>query len=222
MQRKNVLPAAAIRAEYEESAVLPDEHQKVKWASEKSMLSRFELAAEALPFSTAKTWLDVGCGPGSFQAIVRNRFPQIACVGLDISPTLIAHASGRTDTQGCVFMAGDFLDCSLPMFDLITCIGVLQRTNFSAKEFFIKVSGLLRPGGRLFLDTKNANWEEFTSGRLIPDPHLQWFTLDSLTQAAINAGLHPIRALGFDPHHGEIVPEARSATIFLVAEQKQD
>lgn len=221
MQRKNVLPdAAAIRAEYEESAKLSDEHQKVKWASEKSMRSRFEFATGVLPFSSAKSWLDVGCGPGTFQAIVRNRYPQISCVGLDISPTLIAHASSRADTQGCVFIAGDFLDCSLPTFDLITCIGVLQRTNFSANEFFTKVKGLLCTGGRLFLDTKNACWEELTSGRLIPEPHLEWFTLDSLTQAAINAGLHPISALGFDPHHGEIVPETRSATIFLVAEQK--
>ena len=111
------------------------------------------------------------------------------------------------------------MECVLPSFDIVTCIGVLQRTNFSATEFFVKMNTLLRHGGCLFLDTKNYMWEEFTKGRLVPDPHLQWFDLESLNLMVVEAGLRPLIASAFDPHSGKIVAEAKSSTIFLVAKK---
>jgi ubiquinone/menaquinone biosynthesis C-methylase UbiE len=212
----------AILAEYEESAALSEEFQKVKWSSECSMLSRFELAMAKLPFANAATWLDVGCGTGAFQMLVRQRHRHIRCTGMDLSPSLIHYAKKCSRSSDCSFIVSDFMAFSPPddraaTFDLITCIGVLQRTNFSEKEFFHRASRLLSFGGYLFLDTKNIRWREFTSGKLKPETHLRWFCVRELLAEAEKCEMRVVESAGFDPCNGRIVPEDASNDIYLIA-----
>ena len=56
--------------EYNQSAEHPEEFRKVKWGSLESMMNRFYLAMNELPFSKMSDWIDVGCGTGQLANIL--------------------------------------------------------------------------------------------------------------------------------------------------------
>ena len=58
-----------------------------------------------VPRSTAATAADLGCGPGNSTALLRQRFPQAAIVGVDSSDDMIAAA--RTRLPDIRFVTGD-------------------------------------------------------------------------------------------------------------------
>lgn len=212
----NMFLAADIVAEYEEASKLLADHEKAKWASETSMMARFALAERVLDFAGISSWLDVGCGAGAFQLRVKTMFPSVLCTGIDLSPSLIRHARERAGLERCRFFTADFNEFAGEGFDALTCIGVLQRTNITAEQFMHRAATLLSQGGRLFLDTKNRLWEEFSSGRLTPDAHLRWFDPEELRAEAEGVGFRGVEVHGFDPTTGKTVSIDKSHTIYLI------
>ena len=89
--------------------------------------------------------VDLGCGSGVFTDLLRRRGYQ--CVGVDLSPTLIAMA--RANFSGIEFRTGDIERLSFPdsSFDGVLLSGVLhhlpERSRCAAEVFRI-----LRPGGK--------------------------------------------------------------------------
>ena len=71
--------------EYNISSELDEEFKKVKWGSKSSMINRFNLTLTELPFSNDTVWLDIGCGTGAFQSIVKNIYPEIKGLGIDLN-----------------------------------------------------------------------------------------------------------------------------------------
>lgn len=117
-----------IKAEYNESSKETDEFAKVKWGgSQEKMLNRFRLVLDELDFAKIDRWLDVGCGTGAFQEMVLTKFPAVKATGLDISEGLLEFASSRPANKDVRFILGDFLDFEEGAYDLISCIGVLQK-----------------------------------------------------------------------------------------------
>jgi cyclopropane fatty-acyl-phospholipid synthase-like methyltransferase len=206
-----------IEAEYNLAAQEVEEFKKVKWASQEKMLNRFYLAITKLPFATASNWLDVGCGTGAFQALVRARYPHVGCLAIDLSGELIKFAQIREDNIGVQFLCIDFMELGGTQLNLITSIGVLQKTNFSINDFFHKVNNLLLPGGIVFVDTKHIGWEQFQKTNLLPERDIQWFNLEELIAGVEKAKLQLLDIQGFLPGKGQIVPPSKSHTIFLIA-----
>lgn len=210
-----------VEAEYNLAAKHDCEFKKVKWASHEKMINRFSFAMKALPFQTASTWLDVGCGTGAFQALVCTHFPHIRSFAIDISQELMDFARTRKDVMGVDFILIDFMALKDRQFDLITSIGVLQKTTFSVREFFRQTHHLLVPGGRVFVDTKHINWKMFHKPNFSPEPNHQWFNLDKLITCAHRSGLAVDRYGGFLPEEGKVVPPEDSHEIFLTARKEE-
>jgi ubiquinone/menaquinone biosynthesis C-methylase UbiE len=89
--------------------------------------------------------VDLGCGSGVFTNVLHRRGYQ--CVGIDLSPNLIAIA--RANFNGIEFRTGDIERLPLPdsSFDGVLLSGVLhhlpERSRCAAEVFRI-----LRPGGK--------------------------------------------------------------------------
>lgn len=208
-----------IKNEYNEASREHDEFAKVKWGSQEKMLNRFRLALSEFDFAEIDRWLDVGCGTGAFQKIVTDQYPSVQAVGLDISEGLLKYASSRGLGPGISFKLGDFMEYRETGFDLISCIGVLQKTTFNMDEFFFHAYSLLNNGGRIFLDTKNINWEAFKQPDFHPEDTHLWFDMDDITGSALKAGFKILKAKGFLPDSGQVVEPEKSHTIFMIGEK---
>lgn len=206
-----------IELEYDTAATAEEEYAKVKWGSQCSMLNRFHLAMRCIDFSKVERWLDVGCGTGAFQALVCATYPHVAVAAVDLSSQLLDFARNRSDTCGVDFRQIDFLDLNDTSFDLITCIGVLQKTTMTPAQFFQHAAKLLVPGGLLYIDTKHAGWNKFGEPGFSPEPNHEWFMLDALCEALTTAGFTLETAQGFLPDTGKLVEASESHTIFCIA-----
>ncbi len=208
-----------ISREYNASAKEHDEYRRVKWGSRESMFNRFALAMSELPFSESTRWLDVGCGTGAFQELVLRDFPNIPASAIDLSERLLEQAQSRVNAVQ--FLHLDFLEVSDDRFDIITCIGVLQKTTVSLDRFCQHARLLLKKNGLVFVDTKHSGWKKFLEEGFEPEPNISWFSSAEVTQAVDSSGLTLTRLLGFIPHENKLVDPDNSHNIFFIA-QKND
>jgi SAM-dependent methyltransferase len=95
--------------------------------------------------------LDVGCGQGVLGRVLAQK--DIACVGVDASPTLIKAAQGRALPQEC-YVLGDArrLAAVLPgeLFDHAALILSLQDLD-PLEPVLSGVAALVKPGGRVVM-----------------------------------------------------------------------
>ena len=202
--------------EYNISSELDDEFRKVKWGSKASMVNRFNLALTELPFSNDSYWLDIGCGTGAFQGVVKNIYPEIKGSAIDLNKKLLSYAVDK-NIKGISFDERDFMELTNKKFQLITCLGVVQKANFTLSQFFKHVSTLLLPGGWLFIDTKYIGWEKFKEPSILPESIHQWFDLVQIRDALNESNLSEKKLMGFLPVENKIVEPKSSHTIYLVA-----
>ncbi|MHC4873787.1 MAG: class I SAM-dependent methyltransferase [Planctomycetota bacterium] len=206
-----------VKKEYNAAADKHDEeHKKVMWESKATMENRFHLAMGELDFKKSENWLDVGCGTGELQRLVYIKNPDIKAVGIDISIKLIGYAKSKVRKSNIKFSLCDYMNYNGGPFDIITCIGVLQKTSFTPEQFFHKSFELLSDNGVVFLDTKNINWEGFADTGIKPDKSYKSFEVDKLREAAENACLRVLKIEGFLPKKNKIVMTNQSQTVFMV------
>ena len=207
-----------IISEYNLSAELKEDFMKVKWGSFQSMINRYYLALNELPFSNSKSWLDVGCGTGGLQTIISKLFPHINGLGIDLNSKLISFALEKK-IIGVEFRVWDFMELKNDTYDLITCLGVIQKANFTLKQFFQHVAELLKHDGMLLVDTKNIDWKKFHDQKYIPEPIHQWFSVHQIRNALKTSGLKEIKISGFLPSENRLVKPNESHTFFLKAQK---
>jgi len=137
---------------------------------------------------------------------------------VDLNTKLIDYALNKR-IQGIDFRVADFMEVKNAEFDLITCLGVIQKTNFTLPQFFQHVAELLCAEGYLFVDTKYSGWKKFKNPEFIPEPIHQWFSLQQLRNALQTSGLQEIKLSGFLPVENKLVAPEDSHTIFLIAQK---
>ena len=157
-----------VQAEYEASSKCKSEHERVRWGSSETMKNRYLLVTRELPFDQGGTWLDVGCGTGSLQELVARAFPIIRGTGIELSSGLLKHAQSKN--IACIhFCQMDFMDYYGGPFDFLTCLGVMAKTNFALREFFVHAAELLYHGGCIMVDFKHLGWSRFQEPDFFPE-----------------------------------------------------
>lgn len=213
----------AVRDEYEQASRSAAEHEKLKWGSSEGMLNRYRLALHAVDWSRVSTWLDVGCGTGAFlrEAETSHCFDRF--VGVDLSPSLLRFAAEKDyATPGRSFSCQSFMDpVDGAPFDLVTCIGVLQKCGVPLRKAVARLAELVRPGGTVFVTTKHRGWKRFGDEGFVPHPGHHWFALSEVLEAFAGAGLRVERVRGFEPRAelSECAPEeSHSIAVLAVRE----
>jgi SAM-dependent methyltransferase len=100
------------------------------------------------------TILDIGCGPGMYLQLFRNK--KYTLFATDLNSTMIE--ASKKIVPEANFFCGNFLDLTFPRrFNFIYCIGMLvyiPRT--SIKHFIHKLYSSLEDGGILYLNYPHA------------------------------------------------------------------
>jgi ubiquinone/menaquinone biosynthesis C-methylase UbiE len=139
---------------------------------------------ERLRPQTARTALDVGCGPGDDLLEMAGRMPPgAAAQGVDASEVMLAEARRRAAAAGVevTFRVGDALSLPYPdaVFDVCRVKTVLQHVTdpLRAVREMVRVT---RPGGRV-------GAMEIDLGTVVldhPDQHLTQTVLDAFRESA--------------------------------------
>lgn len=98
--------------------------------------------------------LDLACGPGNVSAYVARQRPDIALLGLDMAPAMLAQARERV--PGAEFRLGDCrrLDADLGLFDAAAfCFGLSYLEEDDAIACLAGLHAHLREGAPLLLAT---------------------------------------------------------------------
>jgi 2-polyprenyl-3-methyl-5-hydroxy-6-metoxy-1,4-benzoquinol methylase len=135
------------------------------------------------------TILDIGCGQGTFLAVMAKRGWSVAGVDFDIEAVAAARRLHGIDV--CVGTVDTVVD-SGSNFDVVTASHVIEHVP-DPLEFLIQCRKLLRPGGCVVLRTPNVDsfghrrysrsWRGLESPR-----HLHLFTLAALEACGKSAG----------------------------------
>ena len=169
-------------------------------------VTREETAAALLPGGDAL--LDIGCGDGELVARVAERYPRI--VGGDISPAVVEEASRRRGAvaRWMVLDASRTLPFADGSFSDVVALSTLQYL-FDPAAFLREAHRVLRPGGRLLVETPNMAYLpqrlRLLAGRPIRTSfwkhgidggNLHYFTVDSLRDLVTAAGFTPSAVTG--------------------------
>lgn len=107
--------------------------------------------------------LDVGCGAGKTIRLIQSMRPDVVVSGMDISDVAVHLPRGVAFTQGSVEQLAQLY--AGQQFDAVVCQHVIEHLVYPM-GLMEGIYALLRPGGRLFIETPNwtrmfAPWAHF-------------------------------------------------------------
>lgn len=110
-------------------------------------------ALEALRLSGTERVLDVGCGTGELERLIRERYPRTTLVGVDVTPQMLAVAREKfRDDPGVTFLLAqaETLPCAPEHFDAVVSCNMLHHVR-SVDGLLRECARVLRPRGRLVI-----------------------------------------------------------------------
>jgi 2-polyprenyl-3-methyl-5-hydroxy-6-metoxy-1,4-benzoquinol methylase len=156
-----------------------------------------------LPADTTVPVLDLGCGAGQFLYLLRQRgYDNLT--GVDRSPEQVALA--RTWCPQATILQGDVREAlseARGRYGLITGFDIIEHFRKEEQlQFLEAVVGALRPGGRLILQTPNAESPWFGAPAYSDYTHEWFFTPRGLGYLLRHCGLqgYLARQVGPYPH----------------------
>ncbi|WP_417450189.1 class I SAM-dependent methyltransferase [Kordiimonas sp.] len=160
------------------------------------MIRRLAKAEEFIPHSE-RTALDVGCGPGDFLAVAKER----GWRGKGIEPSDVAasHARARDLDVDTGFFSADTA-AILGQYDLVHMGEVLEHVAHP-RDVLSLAYGCLKPGGILCVSTPNDfnGFQTVVAGAferpkwwILPHHHLNYFSCTSLETLFREEGFEPV------------------------------
>jgi len=145
------------------------------------------------PPSTGGRLLDVGCGNGGFLMLARQAGWQVEGLDFDAGAVRAARSRGLEVHHGGI----ELLEQRTACYDVITLCHVIEHVHDPIATLR-RLHALLKPGGRLWLDTPNLaslgaerfgpHWRD-----LDPPRHLVLFTHPSLIDSLSRTGFRSIQ-----------------------------
>jgi ubiquinone/menaquinone biosynthesis C-methylase UbiE len=153
----------------------------------------------------AQRLLDVACGTGRFLAFVKQNYPRLPVVGVDLSPAYLRQARRDLDAWSWVDLglgAAEALPFPDASFDLVSCVYLFHELPRAVRErAAAEFARVLRPGGRLVLvDSFQRGDEPAFDGllELFPlayhEPYFADYARHDLRPLFQGVGLHPVSA----------------------------
>lgn len=145
-------------------------------------LRLFEIVCEHMqgiyPIPAKIRCIDVGCGPGQMQKMIRNRFPHyvLQLVGIDFAASAIEQA--RVTNPGARFEAADLFDLDayaddwFGEFDVVLCIEALEHQD-DWRGAMAQLQRLARPAGHIIITIPNGARDDWNG-------HRQFWTLEDV------------------------------------------
>ena len=196
------------------------EYEQVGWGSKASQLSKFNVALKKVKLQPTDTILDVGCGNGVFEQMLKEKHPKPdgKICGVDISERQIEIAKKKV--FNVIFTNGDmnrlpFLNDS---FSVLYCIGVLQNFDGEIDEVLSEFRRVLVKGGKFFIVTMDSTCRDITNGKIKVNPSQRYFIPQLLKDRMDSKGLvvSEMRAISTKEPTGNILPLHHWHTFYLV------
>lgn len=151
--------------------------------------------------------LDVGCGDGTFAALVKNKYQEV--YGVDISAEAIRRAEGKGIKVFQVNLNSEPLPFAPDYFDTVTCLDVIEHV-FDPRVLIKEIQRVLKPEGEGFITFPNIRFLRFlqsiifagrfpkTSGdsSLYDGGHLHYFTSKDIEFLLEKAGFRVVAKRG--------------------------
>jgi len=152
------------RARFEEFADLRDDDAGIAGWTTTGLDARVRRFLGLWKSDKPGTWLDAGCGAGTYVRILLHNGHEV--VGVDYSLPTLRKAVAR-ELKGASFTVADVrhLPFEAEHFDGILCLGVTQALEQSATAV-TELARLLKPGGHLWIDALNGWCLVHAFGRL--------------------------------------------------------
>jgi ubiquinone/menaquinone biosynthesis C-methylase UbiE len=153
----------------------------------------------------AQRLLDVGCGTGRFLGFVKQNYPRLPVVGVDLSPAYLRQARCELSAWSWVELAlgaAETLPFADASYDLVSCVYVFHELPRAVRErAAAEFARVLRPRGRLVLvDSFQHGDEPGLDGllELFPlayyEPYFADYVRHDLRALFKGVGLRPIGA----------------------------
>jgi len=145
--------------------------------------------------------LDIGCGSGAFGVLVKQKFPGVHYVGVELDESAAALARPRLDKVIVADVERTSLeqfDIAKASFDLLVCADVLEHLYDPWKALHA-LSEHLAPGGKVLASFPNiqnisviaglvaGNWTYARFG-LLDATHIRFFTLNEIVKLFSGTG----------------------------------
>jgi len=144
------------------------------------------------PSAEARSWLDAGCGAGTYSRFMSDKGKQV--VGLDYCYPAVKKALKRSP-DSAVWGVADVrrLPVAGGSFDGAICFGVTQALSTSS-EVSQELAAAVKPGGEIWIDALNSACLPHLVGRvkrklLQRDMHLRYESPRQLRRAMADAGI---------------------------------
>lgn len=167
-----------IKLEYQKHSAHHKEFLANRWGSQNSASNRYNIIIEVMKTNDVRTWLDIGCGTAGCQKQVSQEMAWVSGIGIEQSSNLLQRAKAKKITA--FHFVESILNINQRKFDLITCIGVLSKTNLTLKKVLELIEPYCNENSIIIIDLPNLDWEKFQTHQLAPDPRHLWFKPDWL------------------------------------------
>lgn len=154
-------------------------------------LRRFEEVGANFSALSPKTVLDIGCHGGTFTSYLTSLLPGARFTAIDMSRRAINYAKKKYPTIAFQVARAEKLPFQSAQFDMVTCLEVLEHTQYPDRVLE-EIHRVLKKRGNALLLVPTENrifsliwffWTRFGSGRVWHHTHVQKFygrTLDRL------------------------------------------
>lgn len=202
-----------IQNEYERSLKEREGYKKVRWGSNQGMINRFRLVRKFLSGIPYKTLLDIGCGTGDLFKVIKKRNKKY--FAYDLNFRMVLCAKQNTNSAVHYFVAsGDPIPLKANSLDVVTLIGVLQNCGVSIEKVIKEIQRVIKPGGYVFLITKNLAWEKFLRAEFSPEKEDNWFFDEDINIPLRKYGFEIMQKGGFINQSGRVTYMEKSHEIF--------
>ena len=157
-----------------------EEYKKVGWGTRESLLSKFQVALDIVPFSTVSKVLDIGCGTAVFEEMLLQNYPSLDICAIDVSEEQLKLAKQKNLKIN--FKKGSITDIPFPdeSFECVTCIGILQNFDGSIDEAIDEIYRVLKKQGILYLATIDSECRDIKNGKIAKNPLNKYYVPEEL------------------------------------------